>query len=48
VRQIVTFVEDTPGLPSRWNGGLLILADGTDEAWSAQALPRVSYRAKKE
>ena len=48
VRQMVAFVEEATGLPSRWNGGLLILADGTDEAWAAQALPRVSYRAKKE
>ena len=48
LRQIATFVERTTGLPSRWNGGLLILADGTDEAWAAQALPRVSYLAKKE
>ena len=48
VRRVVTFVEETTGLPSRWNGGLLILADSTDEAWSAQVMPRVSYRAKKE
>ena len=48
VRRIVAFVEETTGLSSRWNGGLLILADGTDEAWAAQAMPRVSYRAKKE
>ena len=48
LRQITAFVEAATGLPSRWNGGLRILADGTDEAWAAQALPRVSYRAKKE
>ena len=48
IRQITAFVEGATGLPSRWNGGLLILADGTDEAWTAQALPRVSYRAKKD
>ena len=48
VRRITAFVESITGLPSRWNGGLLILADGTNEAWIAQALPRVTYRAKKE
>ena len=48
LRQIIAFVEAATGLPSRWNGGLLILAEGTDEAWAAQALPRVSYLAKKE
>ena len=48
VRRITAFVEGITGLPSRWNGGLLILADGTNEAWIAQALPRVTYRAKKE
>ena len=48
VRRIVTFVEGVTGLPSRWNGSLLILADGTEEAQTAQMLSRIQYRAKKE
>lgn len=48
LRQIIAFVEVATGLPSRWNGSLLVLAEGTDEAWTAQALPRVSSLAKKE
>ncbi len=48
VRQIIAFVEEVTGLPSRWNGGLLILEDGTGEAQTAQMLSRVSYLAKKE
>ena len=48
MRQIIAFVEEATGLPSRWNGGLLILEDGTDEARTAQMLARVPYLAKKE
>ena len=48
VRQIIAFVEEVTGLPSRWNGGLLILTDGTGEARTAQLLARVPYLAKKE
>ena len=48
VRQIIAFVKEVTGLPSRWNGGLLILDDGTGEAQTAQMLSRVSYLAKKE
>lgn len=48
VRQIIAFVEECTGLPSRWNGGLLILEDGTGEAQTAQMLSRVAYLAKKE
>ena len=48
VRQIIAFVEEVTGLPSRWNGGLLILDDGTGETQTAQMLSRVSYLAKKE
>ena len=36
VRQIIAFVEEQTGLPSRWNGGLLVLTDGTGEAQTAQ------------
>ncbi len=48
VRQTITFVEEVTGLPSRWNGGLLILEDGMGEARTAQMLARVPYLAKKE
>lgn len=48
VRQIIAFVEAATGLPSRWNGGLLVLEDGTGEARTAQMLSRVPYLAKKE
>ena len=48
MRQIIAFVEEATGLPSRWNGGLLILEDGTDEVRTAQMLARVPYLAKKE
>ena len=48
VRQIVAFVEEQTGLTSRWNGGLLVLTDGTGEARTAQMLARVPYLAKKE
>ena len=48
VRQIVTAVEEFTGLPSRWNGSLLILADASGEAQTAQMLSRVSFLAKKE
>ena len=47
-RQIIAFIEKVTGLPSRWNGGLLILDDSTGEAQTAQMLSRVSYLAKKE
>ena len=48
VRQIIAFVEEQTGLPSRWNGGLLVLTDGTGAARTAQMLARVPYLAKKE
>jgi len=38
VRQIIAFVEEQTGLPSRWNGGLLVLTNGTGEAQTAQML----------
>ncbi len=48
MRQIIAFVEEATGLPSRWNGGLLILEDDTDEVRTAQMLARVPYLVKKE
>lgn len=48
VRQIIAFVEEVTGLPSRWNGSLLILEDGTGEARTAQMLSRIPSLAKKE
>ena len=48
VRQIISAVEEFTGLPSRWNGGLLILADASGEAEVAGMLSPVSYLAKKE
>ena len=48
VRQIVAAVEEFTGLPSRWNGGLLILADASGEARAAEMLTPLPYFAKKE
>ena len=48
VRQIVAAVEEFTGLPSRWNGGVLILAEASGEARMAGLLSRVPYFAKKE
>ena len=48
VRQIVAAVEEFTGLPSRWNGGVLILAEASGEATIAGMLSRVPYLAKKE
>ena len=48
VRQIIAATENFTGLPSRWNGGLLILTDSTGEAQTVQMLARVPYLAKKE
>ena len=48
VRQIISATEEFTGLPSRWNGGLLILADASGEARAAGALSRALYLAKKE
>ena len=47
-KQIVTAVEELTGLTSRWNGGILILADASGEARTAGMLSRVSFLAKKE
>ncbi len=46
--QIITVVEEFTGLPSRWNGGLLILADASGEARAVGVLSRAPYLAKKE
>lgn len=48
VRQIIAVVEDLTGLPSRWNGGVLILADASGEAKTVGVLSHVSSLAKKE
>lgn len=48
VRQIIIVVEELTGLPSRWNGGVLILADASGEATTVGMLSRVPFLAKKE
>lgn len=48
VRQVVAIVEEFIGLPSRWNGGVLILADASGEAKTVGMLSRVPFLAKKE
>lgn len=48
VRLIVAAVEELTGLPSRWNGGVLILADASSEARTVGMLTHVPYLAKKE
>jgi hypothetical protein len=48
VRQIIAAVEEFTGLPSRWNGSVLILADASGEDRAVGMLSRVPYLAKKE
>ncbi len=48
VRQIIGATEEFTGLPSRWNGGLLILADASGEARTVGMLSHALYLAKKE